>query len=525
MKITRRHFSVGVGSAALAAGLLPSLARRAFAQQSGAPVRFLGIRTPHGADRDLWIPKQLNGADPASTDQALGELTFEYANNSLSPLMPWRDKITILDGIDTQVVKDVSRGGRRNLHGHNEQGTLLTGAAPPSDRGGNYDNHPSLDYYLHGRLGAPVLLTASVEDSSTWKCMSYDDGGRPRAATQDPQSLYRQAFPADFVPPMGVGGAGGAGGAGGSGGAGGAGGGIAPPPVDYTLAEQRIAAYDMNALMRLRQQVTGREGYKIQSHIDAMQRLIPMGSGGGMAGTGGMGGAGGTGGAGGIGGMGGGGGPVGMCTLQPPTRNGTVGGFGGVIEVARAHASVIAQAFACGRSRAATLEILNDYPNYFSDLPEVNISSFERYHEKLVHGYWAGGASQYREGYTAGLRWSATHVAAVLETLDGMLDPYDPNGGSILDNTIVFCHSEFGHGGHDNQETRHPCIIAGGGGRTLKLGRYLRVRNIDSTERVPHNRLLTSICHAIGLTDVNFFGDRDMTNNAAYQGPLVQLMA
>ncbi len=89
----------------------------------------------------------------------------------------------------------------------------------------------------------------------------------------------------------------------------------------------------------------------------------------------------------------------------------------------------------------------------------------------------------------------------------------------------MFWHNEFGHDGHDNQHTRHPAIIAGGGGYTLRLGRYLRLRDIAGSTRVPHNLLLTSIAQAVGLTDVNYFGDRDLTTRAAYQGPLVPLMA
>jgi hypothetical protein len=70
----------------------------------------------------------------------------------------------------------------------------------------------------------------------------------------------------------------------------------------------------------------------------------------------------------------------------------------------------------------------------------------------------------------------------------------------------------------------HPAVIAGGGGRTLELGRYLRLRNIDSDERVPHNKLLVSLAHAVGQTQINYFGDRDLRSRAEYQGPLVPLM-
>lgn len=98
-------------------------------------------------------------------------------------------------------------------------------------------------------------------------------------------------------------------------------------------------------------------------------------------------------------------------------------------------------------------------------------------------------------------------------------------GGSILENTVIFWHNEFGHDGHDRQETRHPAIVAGGGGRTLRLGRYLRLRNIASDERVPHNRLLVSLAQAVGLSDVEYFGDRDLSGRSEYRGPLVELMA
>ena len=489
MTISRRQFNALLGSAALCAGSWPGFTSRARAQNASAPIRFLAVRTPHGADREYWIPRPAAGGEPPATDMALGELTFEYADSVLGPLTPWKDKITVLDGLDTQVCKEKTRPDRHGFHGHNEQGALLTGAQPPEDRQGNYDNHPSLDFYLHSRLPSPALLTAAVEGSGTWKCMSYDNGGRPRDPTTDPRALFKQAFPADFKPPA-----------------------TGTPQVDYSAGEKLIAAYDKSALMRLRERLVGSERTKLDQHLAAMDTLQAQTS-GMMAGA------------------------TGMCMTSganAPTRNGNVGTVAGVEEIARAHAKVIAQAFACGRSRIATLQILNDYPNWFTELPDVKTppivalyGSGFRFHENLVHDYWqASGQNKIdmRHAYCAGLRWSSTHFAAVLDELDKTPDPLDPKGGSILQNTIVFWHNEFGHDGHDNQETRHPVVIAGGGGRVLKLGRYLRLRNIQSKDRVPHNLLLTSICQALGLNDINYFGDRDLKSRANYQGPLVPLM-
>lgn len=498
MKITRRRMAAMLGGATLGAGLLPQFLKQVRAQNAQAPVRFLAVRSPHGTDRDFWIPRPAGGGEPPATDMDLRELTFDYENAILTPLSAWREKITVLDGLDTQIVKGnqttgpswegMPTRGTYGYHGHNEQGTALTGAQPSGNRdSGDFDGHPSLDFYLHDRRPAPALLTASVEDTGLpWKSMSFDSNGTARTPTSNPQTLFRQAFPADFVPSSSGGG-----------------------EVDYSAGEQLIHTYGEGALMRLRARLVGSERDKIDRHMAAMEQLA-VNSGGSL--------------------------PMGMCMTSGadgPSRDGRVSAASEVETVARTHARVIAQAFACGRARNATLQILNDYPNWHSDLPEVQAAisalydpSTFRYHENLVHDYWMNGLGDARRAaYTAGLRWNATHFAAVLEELDAIVDPMDPQGGSILDNTIVFWHSEFGHSGHDLQETRHPAIIAGGGGKVLKLGRYLRLRTINSDERVAHNRLLVSIAHAVGVTDIDYFGDRDFVGHPFYSGPLVPLMA
>jgi len=485
--ISRRRFAMLGGTAAAAALFSRFDARIAKAAPPAGPVRFLAVRTPHGVDRDFWIPRQMSGAEPATADEALSGLTFEYENSILNALMPWRDQITVLDGLDTQCVKENTRANLYAFHGHNEQGTMLTGAQAPADRGGNFDNHPSLDFWLHGQLGAPVLLTASVEGAGTWKCMSFDSAGIPRDAETSPAKLFQQAFPADFVPPD-----------------------PGDPVVDYVPGENRIVTHGQNALTKLEARLQGVERDKITAHREAMKKLASTGTPPPL---------------------------VGQCTTSGtdvPTVNGGVGDYSNVENVTRAHAAVIAQSFACGRSMCATLRILDDYPNYYTEIPEVQASGAAalygadfRFHENLVHDYWGASGSNLatlRQGYCAGQRWAAGHFAAVLDELSKVIDPYDPNGGSMLDNTIVFWHNEFGHDGHDNQHTRHPAIIAGGGNRTLKLGRYLRLRDISGSARVPHNKLLTSICHAVGQTGVQFFGDRDLVDRPEYQGPLLPLM-
>lgn len=487
MPISRRRFAALIAAGAIGLPMLRHV-RRARAQSAG-PMRFLAIRTPHGVDRDWWIPRTTGGAEPPATDMALGELTFDYGQAILQPLMAWRDRITVLDGIDSQCTKEGTRPGVRTAHGHNEQGTMLTGAQGPEDREGNYDGHPSLDYWLHSQLGSYALLNAGIDGAGTWKAMSYDEAGSPRASVTNPDSIFRSAFPADYMPPD-----------------------PGEPTVDFTNGANRIATYNESVLRRLRERLTVElEQQKLDVHIAAMAgaQLVPGTGPGGF---------------------------VGACTTSgsdQPGRNGNISSYDEVEVMSRVHAQVIGQAFACGQSRVATLHLLNDYPNWFSDLPSVRTPEILahygetfRFHENLVHDYWgASGAllDTLRVGYLAGLRWSATHFRAVLEELDSITDPLDPFGGSILDNTIVYWHNEFGHDGHDNQHTRHPIVIAGGDNRTLRLGRYLRLRNIDSSERVPHNKVLTSLAHAMGF-ELEFFGDRDLDGRPEYMGPLDPLM-
>ncbi|HVU03260.1 MAG TPA: DUF1552 domain-containing protein [Polyangiaceae bacterium] len=482
----RRRFVLG-GSAALAA-LALGKRQTARAAVPAGPVRFLAVRTPHGVDRDYWIPRNSDGTEPKTADEALSGLSFEYENSILNAMMPWRDQITLLDGLDSQVTKENTRANLYAFHGHNEQGTMLTGAQAPVARDGNFDNHPSLDFHLHGLLGAPVLPTASVSGAGTWKCMSFDATGIGREPETSPSALFKQCFPSDFVPPD-----------------------PGTPAIDYATGENRIINAGQAQLSALEARLAGVEKARITTHREAMKALLQTP--GKPA-------------------------QVAACTTRGsdvPSNGGDLGDYTMVQPVARAHAAVIAQAFACGRATCATLRILDDYPNFYTEVPEVRAAGAEaiygqdyRYHENLVHDYWANDPAKMatlRTGYTAGLRWAAGHFAAVLEEFQKVIDPLDPNGGTMLDNTVIFWHSEFGHFGHDNQHMRHPVVIAGGGGRTLRLGRYLRLRDIESDTRIPHNKLLVSIAHAMGRTEINYFGDRDLVSRPEYQGPLVPLMA
>lgn len=94
--------------------------------------------------------------------------------------------------------------------------------------------------------------------------------------------------------------------------------------------------------------------------------------------------------------------------------------------------------------------------------------------------------------------WYSEQVAYLLDALAAV-----PEGeGSLLDNTLVVWGSELGTGNSHSFE-RVPFVLAGGAGGAFETGRYLRYDNLE------HNRLLVSLCRAMGLADVNSFGTTD----------------
>jgi hypothetical protein len=95
----------------------------------------------------------------------------------------------------------------------------------------------------------------------------------------------------------------------------------------------------------------------------------------------------------------------------------------------------------------------------------------------------------------------AERVAALLDTLAAI-----PEGeGSMLDSTLVVWHNELSTGNH--QFHTIPMVLAGMGG-VIRTGVYQRVVELNTvvgrlgaqTVGAPHNRLLTAIGQALGLT-------------------------
>ena len=106
--------------------------------------------------------------------------------------------------------------------------------------------------------------------------------------------------------------------------------------------------------------------------------------------------------------------------------------------------------------------------------------------------------------------WYATKFGELLDRLAAIPE----GGGSMLDNTLVVWGSELGKG-NTHSFAQIPFVLAGGAGGALRPGRFLQV-----PAGTTHNRLLVSICQAMGATAINTVGNTDTGT-----GPLPGLLA
>jgi Protein of unknown function (DUF1552) len=93
--------------------------------------------------------------------------------------------------------------------------------------------------------------------------------------------------------------------------------------------------------------------------------------------------------------------------------------------------------------------------------------------------------------------WYAGQLAYFLERLRSIPE----RGGTMLDNTLVVWLNELGTGGsHSHEKT--PWVLAGNVGGFFKMGQMV------SFPGEPHNRMLMTLAHAMGVP-LDTFGDPD----------------
>lgn len=178
-----------------------------------------------------------------------------------------------------------------------------------------------------------------------------------------------------------------------------------------------------------------------------------------------------------------------------PTDLGSTGSYG---QVLADHTRLVAAAFACDMTRVATLS-LGDLPQ--SLLP-MRPSSGD------VHDSWAHGLYDSDEAHRGMSGYMATHAEQLATILDTLEATPDPQGGTLLDHTLVVWGSEMADGWHGYGRY---CVVLAGGGWHFDTGRYVHqaygqspveVVTARGAERsgMPHQHLLVSVAQAMGLS-------------------------
>jgi hypothetical protein len=154
-----------------------------------------------------------------------------------------------------------------------------------------------------------------------------------------------------------------------------------------------------------------------------------------------------------------------------------------------AHFRVVQTAFACDLTRVITLYVEAPEDGAVFGLPGANGQSF---HEQHVHAANPVTVPRYH-------RFTAKHFRRMLDMLSAITEP---DGSTMLDNTIVFWCNQLGTGA-SHETNAMPYVLAGGKNMGLRGGRYLKFNGR------PHSDLFTSLANMMGV-NVSKYGDPNL---------------
>jgi hypothetical protein len=159
-------------------------------------------------------------------------------------------------------------------------------------------------------------------------------------------------------------------------------------------------------------------------------------------------------------------------------------------DIAQAQIDLMFTALACDMTRVASIQLSHTVgPHVFTWL------GLTEGHHSLSHMGDTDVAGVAK--YVKAERWITEQFVVLLEKLKNTPEP--DGEGSMLDNSCLLWAQEMGDGRmHDCLSV--PFVIAGKAGGAFQTGRYLNYQS------EPHQKLLVSICHAMGLSNP-VFGD------------------
>ena len=175
----------------------------------------------------------------------------------------------------------------------------------------------------------------------------------------------------------------------------------------------------------------------------------------------------------------------------------------------RDYGRIMTQGFACGYTQVGFIQCGNLGGSLTPRWPELDVVSDYKDHA-IAHkfgnepGAGSDGLAQ-ADAIRLGLNLQLAYNSLLAEILDQLAATPDVDGSRLLDNTIVLHVKQFGMN-HDKRQLFW--IMAGGSGLGVRTGRFVRLR-LDSPYTF-YNDLHVSLCHAMGLADVETFGEAEL---------------
>lgn len=434
-RMHRRTMLRGLGGAMLGLPLLELAARDVQAAMPGVapdgyPLRFVVFFNPNGCWPATWFP---TGTE---TDFTLAQ--------SMIPLEPFKQHLTILDGVDMPAVD--AGPGEDHQQG---MGGVLTGR--PLQQGGmvggdgslaGWGDGISIDQRIAGHIGAGTPL-GSVEagirasaytGSEVRSRICYAGPAQPLPPEDNPAGIYARMF-GDFT---------------------------ADPTEMAVRRAKRVSVLDTVAgqFDTIRNQAGVDDRMRLDQHAALVRDLELRLQNEPVLGE--------------------------HCVVPgaPPAVN--PDDAGSMHVVSQAHIDLIAMAFACDITRVASLQYSNGANHHTFPFLGSNGDG-----HGLSHAADDDAASWAE--WTVRQTWYCEQFAYLLGKLAAI-----PEGDvTVLDHTVVLWVNELSKGNtHSHQ--RMPFMMAGSAGGYFRTGRYVTYAN------APHNDLLVSLLNAFGIEEQTF---------------------
>jgi hypothetical protein len=408
------------------------------------PKRVVFFFSSNGMIHESWVPKMVGSRLELSP--------------ILAPLEKMKSKVLVVDGLSHKVIVEKS-----DRNGHSAgMNTALTGrvnkVTDPAHPLQSMATGISLDQFLGDRVGAATKLRSiqcgvQVEPYvQAFAALSYRGARQPVLAENSPYRVFDRLF--RDVPDPGT------------------------PDSDSLADRQRVLETVSLELDALKGRLPKDDRLKMEAHITAVRSIEhSLTTGAGVA-------------------------SGGACRKPDLGRPLDVWKNENIPAIAKLQMDLVAMALACDLTRVATVQFGNSGASHrfnwlgkeFRTDPELPSTCMAKGFHALAHRE-SDPAS--RAKLVKIHTWYAQQFAYLLEKLASIPEA----GGSVLDHTAVVWVNELGNGStHGHKLT--PWVIGGSAGGYLKTGQLL------SFPDEPHNRLLLTICHAMGVP-IDAFGDPD----------------